>query len=172
MGFPGSAAHIARFFILPLALTSCFTDAQQRDPAGKESQGQVKRLETKSLKPGPIRHGSLTETQLARIRTLRGTFREVDEQPLEEWIDNFKRDLDPDRELRVWEQMAKAYQGFCDKRQLSREAKKEVYRVVLQRSMTPEREVLQRLRLKELSSEDAKEIMRGFGREVPLDVTR
>ncbi|MBI3465203.1 MAG: hypothetical protein HY000_19430 [Planctomycetes bacterium] len=69
---------------------------------------------------------------------------------------------DPDRELLVWERMAKAYQAYCNGRTLSPNAKKEVYRVVLLRSMAPEQEVLERIKLEELSREDAIAVMKGY----------
>ena len=76
---------------------------------------------------------------MARVRKLQAVFVEVDGQPVEQWVDNFKRDLDPDHELDIWEMMAKAYTAYCSKRTLTPEAKKEVYKVVLLRSMASEK---------------------------------
>ena len=58
--------------------------------------------------------------------------------------------------------MAKAYSAYSAKHDLSSEAKKDAYRVVLLRSMASEEDVLQKLKLKKLSKEDAREIMKGF----------
>jgi hypothetical protein len=99
---------------------------------------------------------------MARIRTLQATFVEVDGQAVDQWVDNFKRDADPDRELRVWERMAKAYRAYCDGKKLSLEAKKDVYRIVLLRSMASEQDVLERVKLKGLSRDDAIEVMKGY----------
>ncbi len=81
---------------------------------------------------------------------------------MEQWVDNFKRDLDPDRELRLWERIAKAYRAYCGERKLSLGAKTEVYRVLLLRSMASEQEVLERVQLKELSRDDAIAVMKGY----------
>jgi len=99
---------------------------------------------------------------MERARKLQTVFVEVDGQSVEQWVDNFKRDLNPDRELDIWETMAKAYTAYCSKRTLSPEAKKEVYKVVLLRSMAPEKDVLERLELKVLTKEEAAAVMRGF----------
>lgn len=115
-----------------------------------------------SLKPGPIQHSQLTADQLERIKRLRQTFADVDESSLETWIDNFKRDANPDTEIAVWERIARAYQAYCSERDLSIEAKKEVQTVLLLRSMTSEEEVLKGSKLKLLSAEDAKEVMKRY----------
>jgi len=58
--------------------------------------------------------------------------------------------------------MAKAYRAYSDGKQLSAAAKKDVYRVVLLRSMASEQDVLERVTLNELSHDDAIAVMRGF----------
>ena len=117
------------------------------------------------LKPGPIRHEALTEKQLERIRHFQAVFSEVDPTPVEKWIEDFRRDANPDREIAIWEGMAKPYEVFTASRNLSLEAKKEVYGVVLMRSGAPEDEVLQHLKLKTLTDQDAKKIMALFTAE-------
>jgi hypothetical protein len=119
-------------------------------------------IDPSQIQPGPIQHETLTEDQLQRIRALQATFAEVDQQPLEKWIDDFKRDLDPDRELQVWERMAKAYQRYCENRSLSLAVKKEVFSVVLLRSSSSAEETLEHVQLRELSAEDAQQIARSY----------
>jgi hypothetical protein len=99
---------------------------------------------------------------MARIESLQKVFFEVDGQTLDQWVDNFKRDVNPDRELAVWERMAKAYDGYCSRRDLTLDAKREVYRIVLLRSMASQEDVLKTLELKTLSRNDAIEVMKGF----------
>jgi len=136
-----------------------------RAPAGKVAdvpEGHVEWVDPKLIQPGPIRRDTLSEEQMARIRTLQTTFVEVDGQTVEQWVDNFKRDADPDKELRVWERMSKAYQAYCVGRTLSADAKQDVYRVVLLRSMASEQDVIERVKLKELSRQDAIAVMKGY----------
>lgn len=99
---------------------------------------------------------------MERIKKLQQAFSEVDPTPIEKWVDDFKRDLNPDRELSVWEGMATAYTAFTKGKTLSADAKKDVFQVVLLRSGAPETEVLKNLSLKVLAEADAKEIMSRF----------
>ena len=126
------------------------------------SQPQVQWVDPNTLHPGPIRRDALTPEQMERIRKLQAVFVEVDGQSVEQWVDNFKRDLNPDRELDIWETMANAYNAYCSRRTLSPEAKKEVFKVVLLRSMAPEKDVLERLDLEVLTKDEAVAVMRGF----------
>lgn len=113
-----------------------------------------------SLQPGPIQHAQLTEKQLERVSKLHQTFVDVDKSSLETWIDNFKRDDNPDNEIAIWERVASAYIKYCSQHQLTIAARKEVHSILLLRSMTPEREVLGQLKLAVLTIEDAKEVLK------------
>jgi len=55
--------------------------------------------------------------------------------------------------------MATAYAGFCGGRNLTPEAKREVYELVLLRSGAPDKEVLERAALKVLTPTDASEVL-------------
>ena len=162
--------NIACVFLtaLPLLLTSCSqTEAptvpiSADDAATETENGDVQWIDPNEIQPGPVQRDSLTDSQMERVRALQKVFVEVDGQSVDQWVDNFKRDLNPDRELAIWEKMCSAYSAYCDDRDLNIDAKKEVYKVVLLRSMTSEADVLQRLKLSVLSQGDAKEIMKGY----------
>jgi hypothetical protein len=79
---------------------------------------------------------------------------------LETWIDNFKRDANPDQELAVWERIAAAYTTYCSQRSLSLEAKKDVHTILLLRSMASENEVIKQVKLDVLTIDDAKQVMK------------
>lgn len=140
------------------------------DRARKSDESQTQRIDLNKLTPGPIRHATLTEEQIGRVRRLQQTFSEVDPTPAEEWMEDFKRDLNPDRELEIWENMAAAYQAFTAAKSLALDAKMEVYQVVLLRSGASDEEVLKQLDLKVLSEKEAREIMIPFAAE-PQPIT-
>jgi hypothetical protein len=159
--------------IASLLVASCSPNAAQptdddgaasADEESSESiaEGEIQWIDLNKVEPGPIRRDKLTDEQMARIESLQKTFLEVNGQTVEQWADNFKRDLNPDRELAIWERMAKAYTAYCSRRDLDLDAKKEVFKVVLLRSMASQEDVLQRLDLKIISRDDAIEIMKGF----------
>lgn len=124
---------------------------------------QPERVRVDSLKPGPIRHERLSDKQIARLRRIHETFSEVDGFTYEERESSFTRDSDPDRELDIWEALASAYARFCDSRELSLDAKREVYGLLLRRSMCSAEEALRDANLKLLSPEVALEILRYMG---------
>ena len=129
----------------------------------RSQQPHLQRVDPATLTPGPIQHEELSREQLERVAKLHRMFSEVDSSPLEKWIDNFKRELDPDSELALWERMASAYTGYCSRRNLSLEAKQDVYQVVLLRSTTPDAEkMLDYLNLKVLTPEEARDLMKSF----------
>jgi hypothetical protein len=127
-----------------------------------KEQNSTEWAQPAQLKPGPIRHETLTEKLLERVRYLQSVFREVDPTPVEKWIEDFRRDANPDREIAIWEGMAKPYELFTASREMSLEAKKEAYGVVLMRSGALDDEVLKHLDLKTLTKQDAKQIMALF----------
>ena len=129
----------------------------------KDQEPKAARLaELDSLKPGPIRPQELSPKQMERIHKLRDALAEVERSPIEKWVDNFKQDADPDRELAVWEKIAEGYTRYCSKRPLSIEAKEDVFQLLLLRSMASEQEVVNRIKLKTLTFDEAKETLQEF----------
>ena len=128
--------------------------------ACKSRKSGTQWVDPNQLTAGPIRHEALAPSQVERLKALQRTFADVDPTPPEKWIEDFQRDQNPEREILIYEAMAKAYRAYCEGKTLSPTAKADVYRVVLLRSGAPEAEVVPRLKLKELSMADAKEILR------------
>jgi hypothetical protein len=130
------------------------------------------KVSTSTLQPGPVRHDELSPDLVARITQLHDTFQDVDPTPLSKWLDDFKRDQDPVREIRIYEAMARAYTAYCGGRDLTADAKREVYGVVLQRSGESDDDVLKHLKLKSLSIDDAKAILKLYDiPPAPITVT-
>jgi hypothetical protein len=100
-------------------------------------------LKPKIFRPVPatkkvsdIQQSDIIHKQLSReleegIRKLQSTFAEVFKRTHEEWLDGFRRDLNPESEIRVWEAMASAHQTFFGEHALSLPAKKEALASVL-----------------------------------------
>ena len=125
-------------------------------------QPKIERVDTATLKPGPIQHERLSDEQLRRITHLHEILAEVDPSSLETWTDNFKRDMDPDKEIAVWERIAKAYTNYISQRKLSLEAKRDVLQTLVVASMSSDEEVIKSLKLKVLSQDEARAIIKAF----------
>src|SRR5262245_17966299 len=143
------ASHWLSYALASLAVSACKTRP--------EPTGSVTRPDGVTLAPGPIRHETLTPDQLRRIEALQRTFSDVDPTPLDKWVDDFKRDRDPDREIAVYEAMAQAYTTYCARHALTPAARDDVYQLVLVRSAAPDAEVLRRVPLKVLTRPEAED---------------
>jgi hypothetical protein len=128
------------------------------DSRGSNSD-EVETVRLSKLQPGPIRHEQLSDEQLRRIRKIHQTFQEVYPISLEKTIENFKRDLDPEPEIVIWERIAEAYTAYLSRYKLSSKEKRAVFEVLLLRSSAPERYVLKNLKTTLFSKEKVKEIM-------------
>jgi hypothetical protein len=124
-------------------------------------QAEVKPIfiDLAKVRPGPVRRENLSEEQMGRIAKLQSTFSEVDPSPIEKWMDDFKRDQNPDGEIAVWESIAAAFEKFTSSKDLSLSAKKEAFGLLLQRSGTTEEAVIQHAKPVSLSLEDVRQIM-------------
>lgn len=94
---------------------------------------QLKKVKLSSLKSGPIRHSTLPKDLVDRIARIRDTLNEFQDpsSSLEEWLEDFKRDVHPEKEVRIWEQIASFFEVFRSTRVLSHEASKEAVAVLL-----------------------------------------
>jgi hypothetical protein len=99
---------------------------------------------------------------MMRIALLQKTFGDVDPTPFEKWVDDFKRDRHPDREIAIYEAMAQAYTEYCARHPVTMEARIEVYRLVLARSGAPDDEALRQVPPTVLSRDQAEEVLRGY----------
>jgi TIR domain len=73
-----------------------------------------KKVPRRNLKDGPIRHHDLPESLLVRIQNIWFATRDLIPGPLSKAIENFQRDLRPEREVEVWERIISALQIVTD----------------------------------------------------------
>ena len=117
-------------------------------------------INPKDIQISDVRHDSLTADQIDKIKVIQATFEDVYPVSLEETITNFKRDLNPDKEISIWLHMSEAYKKYLkDKDNFKFEAKKEVFKLILSRSMMPNDEAIINAKLTILTEKDAKEIL-------------
>lgn len=121
---------------------------------------EVQNIDSGGLQKGPHQRENLSIEQLERLDRIRETLADVDDQSREEWIDNFKRDLNPDTEIAIWEHLAKSFQSYCSRNDLTKEARAEVLPILLLRSTSmTEDEILASVDLNHLTEEQIREII-------------
>lgn len=124
------------------------------------NEGKVTTISTDSIVSGGIVHDSLSPAQLEKIQKIQATFEEVYAMTLEQTITNFKKDQNPDNEIAVWLLMAEAYTKYLTKHtDLDLTTKKDVFKLVLSRSMMPEQEAIKNAKLSVLNETQAKEVL-------------
>ncbi len=147
--------------ILAVALcNSCGRQSRSSDDSPK-----IQWVDPANLKPGPIRHEALSDDQRQRIAAVQKVFAEVDSSPIEKWFEDFRRDVNPGRELSIWEAMAAAYSRYNSDKSLSLEQRKELFGVLLTGSGAPEEEAIKHLKLKVLSEAEARSALRTLAAE-------
>ncbi len=116
-------------------------------------------------------HEKLPDSMLKRIKATTAVFEPVDGISYEKAVDLYKRDLDPESNLIIWEEMARVYKKFCKSRCSTHNEKMDVYRALLLRSMYPESEAMAQLKLKVITTKEAKKIMSEYRiKAQPIDV--
>jgi hypothetical protein len=97
------------------------------------------RIETRraaDLKVGPIRHHDLPPSLLVRIQNIHFIFGKLMKTSLEEMIENFQRDLQPEQEIEVWEYIVTAlHLAMSTLNRKDVKTKKKVFEILLQISL-------------------------------------
>lgn len=93
-----------------------------------ESRGNSQRDATRHILP---------EGFIERTKSYKRILQEVEDGSVEEAIGDFARDVYPEKELRIWEQIARCYRSYVDFKPITDVAtKREVFSVLLLTSMT------------------------------------
>ncbi|MBC2579678.1 toll/interleukin-1 receptor domain-containing protein [Clostridium sp. DJ247] len=86
------------------------------------------------VKHSPMRHDVLPKTLVSRMKIILKIFQEYLNISEEDWINNFRKDLNPKRETIIWEVILLTYLEFLNNREVSNEYKWEVYFIALSTS--------------------------------------
>jgi hypothetical protein len=133
--------------------------AVEIDTSGHHGNPRWVDMSRTNLKPGPVRPEPLTAVQRARVETVQKALSEVDGNPLSEWLDDFSRDGHPDAEIATYEAIADAFTRYCGKHETTLAMRKDVYRVLLERSTASSDEVVAHTRLRELSHQQLVDVL-------------
>lgn len=157
---------IVMLLALPAVLCSC----RQEKPSGTSEQW----VKVSGIKQYPTRQSKLTDEQLARLRKLHTNLAEVDNSSLDKWVEDFEKDRDPEKEIRVWESIAAAYKRYSSAHALTPQARKEVFGVLLLRSGTANQaEILKHANLTLLTEKQARDVMADYKDEaMPIELEK
>ncbi len=95
------------------------------------ANGEPRLVNISSIVPGPILHATLPTSLLIRIRLVHEVLQEVYGSSLENMITNFRRDVQPSRDVEIWERIAASYLYICRRQSLSAPAKRVLFKELL-----------------------------------------
>ncbi|MES3025128.1 MAG: hypothetical protein V4857_26435 [Pseudomonadota bacterium] len=122
---------------------------------------------------GGYHHKTLPPALLKRIKATTDTFEPIDGLSLEKAVDLYKRDVNPEENLVLWEEMVRAYKIFCKARCSSPSERMDVYRSLLLRSMFSDQEALKQAKLTVLQGHEALSVMKLYRLPPkPIDVVQ
>ncbi|MBR7956435.1 GIY-YIG nuclease family protein [Burkholderia cenocepacia] len=107
----------------------------------------------------PIGTSTLTTEQSDRIDVISMILDELDPLDDEKWHDSFSRDRNPEHEITLWEEIARAYVAVDQKYNLTAAERMEAYLLLLLRSNTSSSKVLKSMKLSKLTEERARKIL-------------
>jgi hypothetical protein len=137
------------------------------------SAQELKTIDPNKVQLSGYHHSELPPALLARIKMTTDTFESIDGISYEMAVDLYKRDVEPEDNLVLWEEMMRAYKMFCTGRCSSADERKDVYTSLLLRTAYPEDEALKRSRLTVLQPSEAEAVMKLYRLPAkPIEVVR
>ena len=140
-----------------------------------EDNHTIQTIDPNDIQLNEIVHDTLTTVQIEKIKKIHNIFENVYPVSLEETMTNFKRDVNPDHEINVWMSMSNAFENYLasKKRELNLATQKEVFALLLSRSMMSNEEALLNANLKIISEEEAHKVLGYYTAPPdPLDVRK
>lgn len=109
------------------------------------AKGKLELKETKEIKFSPPRHDALPFNLVSRVRLIRAALLEVYTHSMDFWVDGFRRDAHPSREIRIWEHVAACYLEYVAMTTLSPQQRKDVFRILTALSCcVPSKELMEK----------------------------
>lgn len=100
----------------------------------------LERVQLASIAPGPVLRDKLSDSQLETARAIYAIVQPYFGDSFDAFELGFRRDLNPDRELRIWSVIAAAFQRFNEMYDAARDEEREAAftSIVLLASMEPD----------------------------------
>lgn len=133
------------------------------------SESETVLVPASDLARGPIRHTTLPKSMLLRIKLVHMILEEVQRMSLDRMINNVRRDLAPEDEVRIWENIAAAYLEATRHKELDLSEKHQILSELVSISLTsPDRSDLSR-KLKNEKFRTLFEIYHSVIPDIPAD---
>ena len=89
------------------------------------------KVDPRDLKKGPIRHETLSDDLVSRVRMIRAALLSVYPNSMEFWLDGFKRDVHPEQEVLWWERLSACFLEYLWIRHPSEQQSNSAFRLLM-----------------------------------------
>lgn len=96
---------------------------------------KVETIETSKILISPYRHSKLPVNLVTRICLIRAALFEVYPHSMDFWVDGFRRDAHPSREVRIWEHISACYLEFVSAHELTAKQRSDAYNAITSLSL-------------------------------------
>jgi hypothetical protein len=128
-------------------------------------------VDPKNIQSSKYVHQSLPTNLLKRIKSITDVFETVDGVSYEQAVDLYKRNLNPEKELVIFEEIARVYKSYCKFHCKNKVEKEDVYELLITRSMFTKKETLLRFKPMTLRKEQIEIILNQYTLAAePIDV--
>lgn len=126
-----------------------------------------------SLRVNLIGTSKLSNEQEDRIKIIKMMLDKIYPQSNKDWTEGFTRDQNPEREIRIWECIAKSLMAVEEVSFASDKVKNEAFSLLLMRSGSPTADVLKRINLEHFTRKSAKQLLDSYElKPKPITVRR
>lgn len=132
------------------------------EPHRAEADESVALVDPRGLRESPVGTSTLTEEQFERAKTVNRILAKVNPVAHKAWIEGFTRDWHPEREIQIWEHIAKAYLSLDQIEVALGDVKAEAFGLLLSRSMRSTEKVLEEAELRNFTRKGAKRLLDAY----------
>lgn len=147
-----------------------FSEASENDEDYYE--GKTTTVKVSQLIPQCKYNSTLNEEQKFRVGILMKIVKDIYPCDLEEWMDGFMKDYNPEKEIKVWEAIARAYIRLA-KYNISKDHNGEILKYLLMRTWSKKSVVLKNIKDNEIPLELISKILDGYDMKPrPITINR
>ncbi len=135
-----------------------------------EPQTNERAIDPATISIGPYQHSELSNDLQLRIQAITDVFEHVDGISYDQAVDLYRRDMNPEPNIVIYEEMARVFTAYCSKKCETFEEEKEVYRALLIISMFQPEDVIDQLQPKILDQVEVDILLQEYQLQ-PIPIT-
>jgi hypothetical protein len=111
---------------------------------------------------GGFRHAPFTEEMRNILRQIKGILHQVYPKSIEDWENGFRKDSQPEHEIAIWLHIASIYEQFVKERKTTLAERRDIFKVLVNCSISSKDTVFEVLQLDTISREEAVRVVEAY----------